>query len=232
MGTTSSNSQARKNLDLETGGNTRTSDRFERAPTRTQGTAALQNSAGGLETKSDQGRFRRTKQPSRQAAVLSTGWQTARLSLGAGPRRTAVTRLPGKNLSGPATPRVAQANERRRLVRPRPGVEPRMQGRNEKQPFRAPPSVSKAANNDDGGGPQNTSIPPALSKRSLRVKDTRRERGSRGGIATQRPSPCEGVPRKRFAPLGRVTTSPGGGTIKAAMFPEEHCWQRPCTVQN
>lgn len=73
----------------------------------------------------------------------------------------------------------------------------------------------KAANNDDGGGPQNTSIPPAaeLSKRSLRVKDTGRERGSRGGIATQRPSPCEGVPRKRFAPVGLCDDIPrrGGG---------------------
>lgn len=66
----------------------------------------------------------------------------------------------------------------------------------------------KAANNDDDGRGEDLKIrafrqPSRNAHYGSKTRDANAGPGRRGEIATQRPSPCEGVPRTlRFAPLG------------------------------
>lgn len=143
-----------------------------------------------------------------EAAMLSAGRQTARFSLWAPvqdePRSHGFQAKPAEGPQQRALPK--RMNDGVSCVLGQV-LNPMGEGAPKNKRSARRHRCQEAANNE---GTQNTSVPPAgeLSKRSLRVKDTRRrERGSRSEIATQRPSPCEGVPRKRRAPACAVTTS-------------------------
>lgn len=129
-----------------------------------------------METTSDQGRgFRRTKQPSRRRCFQAGGKR--RVCLWAPvqdePRSHGFQAKPAAGLQQRALPK--RMNDGVSCVLDQV-LNPIRKGAPKNNRSARRHRCQEAANNE---GPQNTSVPPAaeLSKRSLRVKDTRRERG-------------------------------------------------------